>query len=334
MRLGYVFKRFGIFLLIVWLASSINFFLPRLGGQDPMRAHLLEQAMLGGYVQAGLEEMVQEYNVKFGLDKPLWQQYLNYLGDVVRLDFNYSVSNYPRTVASMLADALPWTIGLLLTTTLLAFVIGTMLGAILGWPGSPPWLRFALPPLMALNAIPFFLLGLILIYLVTTRFPFFPLFGGYSPGTLLQLSLDSVLDVLRHAILPATSIVLVAIGGWALGMRAMMVTTQGEDYTIFADAKGLRPFTIFLRYSVRNALLPQATALALVLGHIASGAVLVEVIFGYPGIGTVLYNAIRQSDYFLIQGIVFGVIVSLGLATFILDLIYPLLDPRITYRRG
>jgi peptide/nickel transport system permease protein len=195
-------------------------------------------------------------------------------------------------------------------------------------------LRFALPPLMALNAIPFFLLGLILIYLVTTRFPFFPLFGGYSPGTLLSATLDSVLDVLRHAILPATSIVLVAIGGWALGMRAMMVTTQGEDYTIFADAKGLRPFTIFLRYSVRNALLPQATALALVLGHIASGAVLVEVIFGYPGIGTVLYNAIRQSDYFLIQGIVFGVIVSLGFATFILDLIYPLLDPRITYRRG
>jgi peptide/nickel transport system permease protein len=139
---------------------------------------------------------------------------------------------------------------------------------------------------------------------------------------------------LRHAILPATSIVLVAIGGWALGMRAMMVTTQGEDYTIFADAKGLRPFTIFLRYSVRNALLPQATALALVLGHIASGAVLVEVIFGYPGIGTVLYNAIRQSDYFLIQGIVFGVIVSLGFATFILDLIYPLLDPRIAYKRG
>ena len=334
MRLSYVFKRFGIFLLIVWLASSINFFLPRLGGQDPMRAHLLEQAMLGGYVQAGLEEMVQEYNVKFGLDKPLWQQYLNYLGDVARLDFNYSVSNYPRTVASMLADALPWTIGLLVTTTLLAFVIGTLLGAILGWPGTPRWLRFALPPLMALNAIPFFLLGLILIYLVTTRFPFIPLFGGYSPGTLLTLSLDSVLDVLRHAILPATSIVLVAIGGWALGMRAMMVTTQGEDYTIFADAKGLMPFTIFLHYSVRNALLPQATALALVLGHIASGAVLVEVIFGYPGIGTVLYNAIRQSDYFLIQGIVFGVIVSLGLATFILDLIYPLLDPRITYRRG
>jgi peptide/nickel transport system permease protein len=334
MRLSYVFKRFGIFVLIVWLASSVNFFLPRLGGQDPMRAHLLEQAMLGGYVQAGLEEMVQEYNVKFGLDKPLWQQYLNYLGDVARLDFNYSVSNYPRTVASMLADALPWTIGLLLTTTLLAFSIGTLLGAILGWPGSPRWLRFALPPLMALNAVPFFLLGLILIYLVTTRFPFFPLFGGYSPGTLLSATLDSVLDVLRHAILPAASIVLVAIGGWALGMRAMMVTMQGEDYTIFADAKGLRPFTIFLRYSVRNALLPQATALALVLGHIASGAVLVEVIFGYPGIGTVLYNAIRQSDYFLIQGIVFGVIVSLGFATFILDLIYPLLDPRITYRQG
>jgi len=117
----------------------------------------------------------------------------------------------------MLADALPWTICLLLTTTLIAFGIGTLLGAILGWPRAPRWLAFALPPLIALHALPFFLLGLILIYLVTTNFPFFPLFGGYSPGSLPQLKLDFILDVLRHAILPATSIVLVSVGGWALG---------------------------------------------------------------------------------------------------------------------
>lgn len=334
MRIDYVVRRFGIFLLIVWLATSINFFLPRLRGQDPLRERLLEQAQLGGYVQAGIEEMVKEYNVKFGLDKPLWQQYLNYLGDVARFDFNYSIPNYPRTVIGMMADALPWTIGLLLTTTLLAFAIGTLLGALLGWPRSPRWLRFLLPPLMALHAIPFFLLGLILIYLLATQVAIFPMFGGYTPGVLPSMSLGFAWDVLTHAMLPALSIILVAIGGWALGMRAMMVTTQGEDYTIFADAKGLKPWTIFLRYSVRNAILPQATALALVLGHTLSGAVIVEVIFGYPGIGTVLYNAIRQSDYFVIQGIVFSVIVTLGLTTFVLDLIYPLLDPRITYRRA
>jgi peptide/nickel transport system permease protein len=334
MRVDYVLKRFGIFLLIVWLATSVNFFLPRLRGQDPLRERLLEQAQLGGYVQTGIEEMVKEYNQKFGLDLPLWQQYLNYWRDVLRFDFNYSIPNYPRTVTSLMADALPWTIGLLVTTTLLAFIIGTLLGALLGWPRSPRWIQFLLPPLMALHAIPFFLLGLILIYLFATEFAIFPLFGAYTAGVLPNLSLAFIWDLVKHAILPSLSIILVAIGGWALGMRAMMVTTQGEDYTVFADAKGLKPWTIFIRYSVRNAILPQATALALVLGHTLSGAILVEVIFGYPGVGTVLYNAIRQSDYFVIQGIVFSVIVTLGLATFILDLIYPLLDPRITYRRA
>ncbi len=334
MPVDYIIRRFAIFLVIVWVASSANFFLPRLNSQNPIRERLLEQALLGGYVQAGIADMVKEYEGKFGLDKPLWEQYLRYMGDTLRFDFNYSISNYPRTVGDMMAEALPWTIGLLLTTTLLAFAIGTLLGAFLGWPRAPRWLHFFMPPLLALSALPYFLLGLVLIYLFTLQFNIFPLFGGYTPGTIPIWSASFAMDVLYHSILPAMSIILVSIGGWALGMRAMMITTQGEDYVTFADAKGLSPWTIFLKYSIRNALLPQATALALVLGHVVSGAVLVEVIFGFPGIGTILFNAIRQSDYFLIQGIVFGIIVSLGITTFILDLIYPLLDPRITYRRA
>jgi peptide/nickel transport system permease protein len=333
-RLDYVLRRFLFFLVITWFAASLNFFLPRINNQNPMRERLLEQSLLGGYVAQGINEMVAQYDIKFGFDKPLWQQYLTYMGDVLRFDFNYSISNYPRTVSSMIADALPWTIGLLLVTTLLAFSIGTLLGALLGWPRSPRVLRYLVPPLLVLNAIPAFLLGLLLVYLFTFEFNILPLFGGYTSGTVPVLSLAFILDVLKHAILPALALILVSVGGWALGMRAMMVTMQGDDYVNFADAKGLQPWTIFTKYSVRNALLPQVTALALALGHILSGAVLVEVIFGYPGIGTILYNAIRQSDYFLIQGIVFGVIVSLGVTTFILDLVYPLLDPRITYRRS
>src|SRR5439155_15181788 len=140
-------------------------------------------------------------------------------------------------------------------------------------------------------------------------------------------------DVVQHALLPALSIILVSIGGWALGMRGMMVTTMGEDYVLFAEAKGLKAPTVFLRYCLRNAMLPQVTALALALGQILSGAVLVEVIFGYPGIGTLLFHAIRENDHFVIQGIVFSIIVALGLTTFVLDVIYPWLDPRISYRR-
>jgi len=330
----YLAKRFGVFLLIVCLAATLNFFLPRLSGMDPVRQKLLAQAQLGGYVQSGIEEMVKEYEKRFGLDKPLWRQYLTYLSDVARLDFNYSIANYPRTVNEMIAEAIPWTIGLLGTTTLLSFSIGTFLGALLAWPRAPQWMRYLMPPLWALHAIPFFLFGLIMMYLLAFRIQLFPTFGGYSPGAFPALTLEFGVDVIAHAILPAMSIVVVATGGWALAMRGMMVTTQGEDYVIFAEAKGLKSLTIFVRYCVRNAILPQTTALALALGQIFSGAVLVEVIFGYPGIGTVLFLAIRENDHFLIQGIVFTVIVALGLATLILDVIYPLLDHRITYRRA
>jgi peptide/nickel transport system permease protein len=330
---GYLVRRVGVFLLIAWLAATLNFFLPRLTGQDPVRVKLLQQAQLGGHVQAGIEEMVKEYDRRFGLDRPLWVQYLAFLRNVVRLDFNYSIANYPRTVNEMIAEALPWTVALLGTTTIVSFALGTFLGALLGWPRAPRWMRWLMPPLWALHAIPFFLLGLILIYVFAFRFPVLPMFGGYSAGAFPALTLSFVADLVRHAILPALSIVLVATGGWALSMRGMMVTTQGEDYVTFAEAKGLRSLTIFLRYCVRNALLPQATSLALALGQIVSGAVLVEVIFGYPGIGTVLFHAIRENDHFLIQGIVFTVIVALGLATLILDAVYPLLDPRISYRK-
>jgi peptide/nickel transport system permease protein len=330
----YVAKRFLVFLLIVWLAATLNFFLPRLGGQDPVATKLMQEASLGGYVHAGIEEMAKSYQQQFGLDKPLWRQYLNYIVDVSHGDLNYSIANYPRTVGSMIRDALPWTVGLLGLTTLFSFVAGTLLGALLAWPGAPRWMRWLMPPLWALHAIPFFLLGLVLMYVFAFQVQWLPIFGGYSAGASPTFSVDFTLDVLRHAVLPALSIVLVSVGGWALAMRGMMVTTMGEDYVTFAEAKGLRSATIFTRYCIRNAILPQTTGLALALGQILSGAVLVEVVFGYPGIGGLLFQAIEESDFFLIQGIVFTVIVALGFATFVLDVLYPWLDPRIAYRRS
>ncbi|HUB13498.1 MAG TPA: ABC transporter permease [Acetobacteraceae bacterium] len=334
MHLVYIARRFVVFLVIVWLAATLNFFLPKLSGQDPVRTKLLAEASLGGYVQGGIEDMVKIYQQKFGLDKPLWRQYLNYLGDISHGDLNYSIANYPRTVIGLIRDALPWTIGLLGLTTLFSFAAGTLLGALLAWPGAPRWMRFVMPPLWALHAIPFFLLGLVLMYLFAFQIQILPIFGGYSAGATPALTVSFVLDVLHHAVLPALSIVLVSVGGWALAMRGMMVTTMGEDYVTFAEAKGLRSATIFTRYCIRNAILPQTTGLALALGQILSGAVLVEVVFGYPGIGALLFQAIEENDFFLIQGIVFTVIVALGFATFLLDVLYPLLDPRISHRQA
>ncbi len=334
MTLSYALRRFGMFLLVVWLAATVNFFLPRLGGGDPVRQKMMQTAALGGNVQGGMDEVVAEYNKKFGLDTPLYEQYVNYIWDLLHFDFNYSIINYPTQVTDIIRHALPWTIGLLVTTTFFSWIIGSVLGAFMGWPRSPKFLEFVMPPLLSLNAVPFFLLGLILIYLFAFRFPWFPTTGGYYAGTFPEWSFDFAWNVFKHSVLPALSIILVSIGGWALTMRSVIITTTGEDYVTFADAKGLKNRTIFIRYAMRNALLPQATALALVLGQIIAGTVLVEVIFSYPGIGTTLFNAIRGSDYTLIQGIVFFLILSIALATLILDLIYPFIDPRITYTKA
>lgn len=332
MPIDYVLKRVAFFVIIVWLAATLNFFIPRLSSQNPVRERLIEQAVLGGYVHAGMKEMVEEYEHRFGLDQPLYIQYFRYMGDLVQGDFNYSIANFPRSVKEIIAESLPWTIGLLGTTTVLSFILGTLLGAFMGWPRAPAFLQYVLPPLLALHALPFYLFGLVLMYFLAFKTGWFPIFGGYTAGVLPTFSAPFILDVVQHAMLPALSIILVSVGGWALTMRAMIVTVQGEDFITFADAKGLKAGTIFLRYAIRNTMLPQATAFALALGQIVAGGVLVEVVFGYPGIGSVLFAAIRQADWFLIQGTVFTVIVTIGLATLILDLVYPKLDPRITYR--
>ena len=334
MSVFYIAKRIGTFLLIFWLAATLNFFLPRLGGENPVAQKLMQTAALGGNLHAGMHEMVEEYQAKFGLDRPLWSQYLTYLADTSRFDFNYSIASFPRKVVDMILEGLPWTIALLAVTTAIAFVVGNLLGALLAWPGAPGWLQYVMPPLMALTAVPFFLLGLMLVYVVGFSLQWLPIYGGYTAGSIPQWSLAFAIDVVEHAILPSLAIILGSIGFWALGMRAMMVTNLGEDHVVFAEAKGLQRRTIFFHYGVRNAMLPQATALALVLGQLVSGAVLVEIIFGYPGIGTVLFQAIKGSDFFVVQGIVFILIIAIGLATLILDLVYPLLDPRIVYRRS
>jgi len=329
----YAIRRVGVFLLVVWAAATLNFFLPRLApGQDPVRARLGAVAASGGSV-SGIEELVATYQKKFGLDQPIWRQYVRYIADYARFDFGYSLASYPARVTDLIGRALPWTMVLLLVSTLIAFVVGTLAGALLGWARSPRWLGHLFMPFLTLSAIPYYLLGLVLVYFLAFRHRIFPISGGYTIGTQPGLNWDFIVDAARHSLLPALSIVLAQLGFWALGMRGMMVMTEGEDYMTYAEAKGLPPRTIFFRYGLRTAMLPQTTSLALALGGIVSQAVLVEVVFGYPGVGTLLYRAIAGFDFFLIYGIVFLVVVTIGLTTLVLDLIYPLLDPRITYQR-
>ena len=322
-------KRFGLFLIVIWGAATLNFFLPRLAPGDPIRERLFALSTQGGLTQTGVEEMVASYNERFGLDQPLWKQYFYYLWDMLTFNFGYSLSLFPAKASDLIFDALPWTVGLLLVTTVISFILGTLMGALIAWPKSPKWLEYCAAPMLTLAAIPYYLLALVLLYVFAFSLKWFPLSGGYSPGTQPTMTLDFWVDVIKHSILPALSIILAAIGTWAIAIRGMMISTNGEDYMTFAEARGLKSNTMFYRYSLRNAMLPQVTSLALSLGHIVSGALIVEVVFTYPGVGSLLYNAIRGADYFLVYGIVFMVVLALGVATMLVDLAYPILDPRI-----
>jgi len=272
---------------------------------------------------------VAAYEEKFGLDQPLWNQYINYMNDMLHLDFGYSFTGYPMRVSEQIANALPWTIGLLTTATLIAFLLGSLLGALLAWPGSPKFLNFFTGPLMVFAGVPYYLFGLILIYFLGVQTNIFPVYGAMTPGVVYENEWAKYLDILKHSILPALSIVLASAGGWALNMRGMMVTIQGEDYMINAEAKGLTGKRRFFAYGIRNALLPQVTNLALSLGFVVSGSILVEMVFGYPGMGALLSSSVKLFDYQTLYGVVFIIILAISVSTLILDLIYPFLDPRI-----
>jgi peptide/nickel transport system permease protein len=334
MHADYLVRRLVQFLIVVWGAATLNFMVPRLAPGNPVRERLMSAMTQPGPMQQGVEEMVRAYNVQFGLDQPLWVQYFKYMGAVLRLDLGYSIAQYPTRVLPLIMGALPWTIGLLTVATVLSFGVGTLLGALVAWPRAPRVFSYVVPPMMALSSVPYYLLGLILVYVFCLVVPVFPISGGYSIGTQPRLDLAFVWDLIRHATLPSLSLIITGIGLWALGMRAMMVTTEGEDFMTFADAKGLKPRRVFLAYGVRNAILPQVTSLAIRLGHVVSGAVVVEIVFGYPGIGSLLFQAIQGSDYFVIYGVVFITVMAITIATLIIDLSYPLLDPRISYQRA
>lgn len=331
MPLAYLLRRIAQLILVIVIAVTVNFMIPRLIPGDPIESALQTRMAMTGTVDVNVQEVAASYRAKFGLDKPLWQQYLTYWGDIFRLDLGVSLADFPQPVSSKVMSALPWTLGLLLTSTLISFVIGTIMGALLAWPSTPKALQVVVPPLMFLSAIPFFLLGLMLLAIFAAQLRLFPPGGGFDTAYILRFDLPSVIDVLYHAILPSLALILGSLGIWMLGMRGMMVSVLGEDYITFAEAKGLSSRRIFLRYGARNALLPQVTNLAFALGTVLSGAVLVEAMFNYPGLGGLLFAAIAGKDYFVIQGIMLMLVIALALALFIVDLLYPLIDPRIRY---
>ena len=328
----YLIRRFLMFLLTLWLGATILFILPRLAPGDPVTAMMARMRQQGSRVENS-QSIIESWRARFGLDEPLPLQYLSYLRNLMRGDMGYSLSYFPATVSDMIAAALPWTIGLLTVSTIVSFVLGTTIGALMGWRGTPAALKTLLPFSLVFTSIPAFMLSIILIYVFGFTLKWFPFSGGFGRGLVMGWNGAFISSVLHHAILPAASLILVSMGFSALGMRGMMISVDSEDYLVLAKIKGLHPRWIFWRYAVRNSILPQITALALALGGVVAGATLVETMFSYPGVGHLMYQAITTQDYSLIGGVGFIMILTTATAVLALDLLYPLIDPRITYTK-
>ena len=325
-----IIQRLLFLLLVIWAASTITFFIPRLSPKNPVRERFNQLAMTGGFNPADLEVIIASYNTMFGLDKPLLQQYWIYMSHVVRFDMGVSFNKYPRTVMQLIMDALPWSIALLFVTTLMSFVIGNLLGAVAAWPRSPNWLRMIATPFVLLMGVPPVIMGVLLLFFVAFRLKFLPLGNAYSTDMIPNWTSPAfILDVLKHQILPGLALILGTIGGWVLSMRGMGITIQGEDYVLFAEHKGLGGWAIFKDYYLRNALLPQVTGLGLALSTMVVSAIIVEGQFGLPGLGRVLQQAIQSNDYQVIYGVVIFITIAVATLMAVIELIYPLMDPRI-----
>jgi peptide/nickel transport system permease protein len=332
MSIKMIIRRLLFLVLVVWAASTITFFIPRLSDRNPIRERFAELARTGGFSPQDLDRIVESYNVRFGLNKPLLEQYFDYMAAIARFDMGVSLNRYPRTVMELIMDSLPWTITLLLVTTVMSFIIGNLIGAIAAWPRAPHWVRTLATPFVLLQGIPPVLMGVLLLFFIAYRLKLAPLGAAYSTGVIPDwTSLTFILDVIHHQILPGLALILGSVGGWVLSMRGMGVTIQGEDYVNFAEHKGLSNSTIFRDYYLRNALLPQVTGLALALGAVVTSGIVIESQFGLPGLGRVLDAAIRSNDFPVIYGVVLFITIAVATLMVIVELLYPLLDPRISH---
>lgn len=322
----YILGKLKWYVLIFFAALFLNFFLPRLIPGNPVSALVAEMGS-GGASSDVLNKLYSSYMHEFGLDQPWYVQFIDYVMKVLHGDLGTSFSLYPTKVNSILAQALPWTLALQAPAILLGWIIGNVLGVLAAYKkGKFDGILF--PASLFVSSIPYFCFAIILLYLFGVILNILPVGGGYSMNLSPTFSLGFMLDTLKHYLLPFLSLLLVIIGGQAIGMREMSIYELNTDYVKYAKLLGISDRKI-VRYVFKNAMLPQITGLSISLGTMVGGALITEIVFSYPGLGTWLFNAIRQQDYPLIQGGTLVITLSVLLANFLIDIVYGLIDPRI-----
>ncbi|MFC0622506.1 ABC transporter permease [Kribbella deserti] len=326
----YYLQKAGFYLVALWAALTLNFFLPRWMPGNPVDLMIAKLAAKGPVSP----ETRHSLELLLGTDssQPLAGQYVDYLRNMANGDFGVSVTYFPQSVSTTIAQTLPWTIALMGIATLISFAIGILLGQLAGWKRGS-WLDNLIPVTTMFQAVPYFWLALVLLYLLSSVTQVFPTSGGYDVyGTVPGFNLPFLRSALYYGTLPALTIVISSIAGWMLGMRNMMVSTLSEDYILTAEAKGLKPRRIMTTYAARNAVLPSLAGFAITLGFVVSGSIITEQVFSYPGIGMTLMSAVQNNDYALMQGVFLVITISVLGANLLVDLLYTLIDPRTRAR--
>ena len=326
----YILRKLGFYLAALWAAITVNFIIPRLMPGDPVDLLIAKLGQRGPVTP----ETRQSIEALLGTDsnQPILSQYVDYLHNLATGNLGLSVSFFPATVSSIIAQTLPWTIGLIGLATIISFVVGIGLGTVAGWKRGS-WLDNLIPVTTMFQSVPYFWLALILLFAFGSVWSIFPLNGGYDVYNAMPGWNAAFLgSVVYYGTLPALTIIISSFGGWMLGMRNMMVSTLSEDYMVTAEAKGLSPGRIMRRYAARNAILPSISGFAISLGFVVAGSIVTEAVFSYPGIGSALLQAVSSNDYALMQGIFLVITLSVLGANLLVDLLYSVIDPRTRAR--
>lgn len=328
----YLIPRLIQYFLVIFLGVTAVFFIPRLLPSDPILRTIAELQSRGSYLDPeSIDNMIDDLTELYGLEGSIMEQYGAFWRRLFQGDFGVSFFQFPTPVIDLISTALPWTLGLLLTTTFIGWTVGNVIGGVAGYFSRAHWSRTLDTVAMIVRPMPYYIFAFALLLLFGYVFRWFPISGGSDIGRQAGFRWDYISDILRHAFLPALSLVILGGATWFQTMKLIVQNVNAENFVQYAKFGGIQESKIVSRYVIRNAMLPQITALALSLGQILSGALITEIVFTYPGIGSLLFNAILTGDYNLIMGITVLSILAITTAILVIDLLYPLFDPRVRY---
>ena len=329
----YLLPRLIQYLLVSFLGLSAVFLLPRFLPIDPIQQRIAQYQTFGVIIPPDqLEYMISTLRSLFGLEGTLWQQYVKFWQRLFSWDFGPSLARFPTPVGTLIAWHLPWTLGLLISATAIGWLVGTLVGGVAGYYHRSKATKLLDGVAMVVRPIPYYILALLLLILLTHVFPLLPRGGGIGIGVTPAFTLEAIRSILLHAALPALTLIIGGIAEHFQAMKLIVQTSRSEDHVWYARSAGVRDDTIVFHYVIRNAMLPRITHLGLTLGVVFSGALITEIVFRYPGVGLLLYNAVMHGDYNLIMGISAISVMVITTSILLLDLFLPLVDPRVRHR--